>query len=71
MTWSTVQIGAVVLLIGLVVLGVARFEMYCLTDLAETPDYQLSVLNRQGWIVLILVFIPVGGVFYLLYGRPR
>jgi hypothetical protein len=70
-TLSTLQLAAVLIVAGLALLAIVRFEQFCLGDLAETPDYRLCCLNRQGWVVLILLFIPLGGVLYLLYGRPR
>jgi hypothetical protein len=69
-TRSLLENELLLLLIGLVVFVVMRFEAVCLSDLASRPDYQLRTLNRQGWLVCILFLIPVGGVLYLLYGRP-
>jgi hypothetical protein len=68
-TTSAAQLAGAVLVVGLLVWAVGRFEEFCVNALASTPDHRLQVLNRQGWIVLILVFIPVGGVMYLTYGR--
>jgi hypothetical protein len=51
------------------VAGIVRFEWFCLSDIRHAP--YVRVLSRQGWIVLCLVTIPLGGLMYLLYGRPR
>jgi hypothetical protein len=66
-----VQAAAAFLAAGLAVVGVVRFETFCLGELGSTPDHQLGVLDRRGWVVLILVVVPLGGVLFLLYGRPR
>jgi hypothetical protein len=54
-------------LVPVIVLGVA-FIAYCLVDLvrAETVRH----LPKWAWAVLIVVSIPLGGVAYLLVGRP-
>ena len=59
------------LVLALCVLAVVRFELFCLSDLARTPDHRLRALTRQGWVVCILFVIPVGGLFYLRYGRDQ
>jgi len=63
------------LVIALVVVAVAalvlRFEQLCLRDLAGTPEDQLRLFTRTGWITLIVLCIPVGGILYLTAGRWR
>lgn len=51
------------------VVAVVRFVQYCLQDLAKTPDYQLRVFTRQGWTALIILWIPLGGLAYLSFGK--
>ena len=63
--------GVVVLLSVIVVAVVVRFEMFCLHDLADTPDCQLRGLDRRGWTLVTLVSIPLGGIAYLYYGKTR
>jgi hypothetical protein len=46
-----------------------RFISFCLADLAQAPAVQY--LPRQTWRLLILIWIPVGGILYLLYGKVR
>jgi hypothetical protein len=46
-----------------------RFEIFCLNDILHA-DY-VRGLTRQGWIVLCILTIPIGGILYLLYGRPQ
>lgn len=54
-----------------VVALVVRFEMFCLHDLADTPDWQLRGLDRRGWTLVTLLSIPLGGVLYLYCGKTR
>ncbi len=48
---------------------VLRFEQLCLRQLAQTPDDQLRLFTRPGWTVLIVFFIPIGGMLYLTASR--
>ncbi len=51
--------------------AIARFEQFCLRDLAQTPDPELRLFTRQGWTVLIVLWIPFGGLAYLSFGKWR
>lgn len=56
----------------LVVVGAAvvvRFEQSCLRELAQTPEYQLRLFTRTGWITLIVLCIPFGGLLFMSAGR--
>ena len=53
----------------LVITVVVRFERACLQELADTPDAQLAYFSRQGWQLLIVFFIPLGGMLFLFRGR--
>lgn len=53
------------------IVAVARFEQFCLNDLAQTPDYELRLFTRQAWTVLIILWIPFGGLAYLSVGTWR
>lgn len=66
---GTVQVAAAVALVVVVLVAVARFEVFCLDDLAGTPDVQLRYLNRAGWVALIVLCIPLGGILYLYRGK--
>ncbi|HEU5271228.1 MAG TPA: PLDc N-terminal domain-containing protein [Jatrophihabitans sp.] len=56
-------------LIALAVVVIVRFELYCLRDAARRSDHELRYLTRTGWLVVIALVIPLGGVCYLFYGR--
>lgn len=66
---GTAQILAAVALLVVVLVGIARFEVFCLDDLAATPDVRLQYLSRTGWVALIVLCIPFGGILYLYRGK--
>ena len=49
--------------------GIVRFEVFCLRDLARAS--RVNHLTKTGWAVVVLVCIPIGGLLYLYTGRPR
>ena len=54
----------------LVVVGaVLRFEMFCLDDVLHAP--YVRTFPRQTWVAICVLMIPLGGILYLYYGRPR
>jgi hypothetical protein len=67
----TSQVAAIVVVLGVCVVVLARFELLCFRDLAGRTDQELNYLTRAGWAALIAFVIPVGGICYLYYGRPR
>jgi hypothetical protein len=46
-----------------------HFEQLCLQQLAQTRDAQLRLFTGPGWTVLIVFFIPAGGLVHLAAGR--
>ncbi len=61
----------VVTVAGVLILMIvaARFVAMCLADLDHTTV--VRVFPRRTWRLLILFWIPFGGILYLMYGRPR
>ena len=45
------------------------FVAYCLVDVARAPITARA--PKWVWVLLCLYFIPLGGVLYLLLGRPQ
>jgi hypothetical protein len=45
--------------------------VYCLIDCVQTPDGAVRNLPKWAWIVLILLFPFVGGIAWLVAGRPQ
>ena len=54
-------------LMPVVVLAVG-FVVYCLADVVRQP--RTRGLPKPVWAVLVLISIPLGGIAYLLLGRP-
>jgi hypothetical protein len=49
------------------VLIAAGFMVYCFVDLARAPS--VKHLPKWAWVLICLLFIPLGGIVYLLAGR--
>ncbi len=67
----TSQYVAIALVVAICIATIARFELLCFKDLARRSDQELNYLSRAGWTMVIAIVIPVGGIIYLYYGRPR
>jgi hypothetical protein len=53
----------------LLLLVAAGFEAYCLVDCARAEHVRLS--PKMAWALLMVVTMPLGGILYLVYGKPR
>lgn len=54
-----------------VVIGVVLGLMiYSLTDCVQTPDREIRVLPKIGWVFVILLLPIAGGAGWLVAGRP-
>lgn len=69
MSVAGLQFALIAVLVAVGVVVAVRFELFCLRDLAETPDQQLRYFTRQGWTAVIIVSIPLGGIFYFYAGK--
>ncbi len=45
--------------------------VYCLIDCIQTDESQCRHLPKSAWVMLILFFPLVGGIAWLVAGRPR
>lgn len=54
-------------LLGLLVLA---FWLYCILDVAMADQALVRNLPRLVWLVLVVVAAPVGGIAWLVAGRP-
>jgi hypothetical protein len=45
--------------------------VYCVLDVIRTPDDQVRNLPKIAWLVLCLLFPIVGGIAWLVVGRPQ
>jgi NADH:ubiquinone oxidoreductase subunit 6 (subunit J) len=67
----TTQEAVILVVVVGAVIAVARFELFCMRDLAGTRDADLQYLTRTGWFACILLAIPLGGILYLYRGKTR
>jgi hypothetical protein len=45
--------------------------IYCVLNIITTPDEQVRNLPKLLWLVLVLFFPIVGGIAWLVAGRPQ
>lgn len=56
-----------------VILAVAvlAFTVFCVVDVVKTSDADARGLPRLVWLLLVVVVPVVGGIAWMLAGRPR
>lgn len=69
MNATTAQGVVIAVIVIAVVIATARLQMFCLRELAHTPDVELQYLSRSAWTAAVPLLIPVGVIAYLYYGR--
>jgi len=52
-----------------VVVVAVGFVVFCLVDVARARE--VRYLPKWAWAVICVVSIPLGGIVYLVLGRPR
>lgn len=55
-------------LVPLIAVAVA-FVAYCLADIARAE--RVRHLPKWLWAIICVVSVPLGGVFYLVFGKER
>ena len=45
--------------------------VYCVLNVLTTPDGEVRNLPKVGWLLLVLFFPIVGGIAWLVAGRPQ
>lgn len=55
---------------GLLSLLSLAFTLYCLLDVVLTDGERVRNLPKATWVVIVLVLPVVGGIVWLLGGRP-
>ena len=55
-------------LLGLAILGMT---IYAVVDAIQTDDAQVKHLPKLMWILLILIFAPIGPIAWFFAGRQR
>jgi hypothetical protein len=56
------------LIVGLALLG---FWLYCLFDVITTPEASIRNMPKLVWILTIVLLAVLGGLLWLLLGRPK
>jgi hypothetical protein len=56
---------------GVLSVLVVCLVVYCVLNIITTPDEQVRNLPKLLWLVLVLFFPLVGGVAWLVAGRPQ
>lgn len=69
-TWSE-RVGASRVLRVVLALAVFAFTVYSVVDCAQTDEERVRNLPKLAWVVLILLFTPIGGIAWFLAGRPQ
>lgn len=56
-----------------VVLAVAffAFTVYCVVDAVKSDKDEVRRLPKWLWVTLTIITTPLGGIAWLLLGRPR
>jgi membrane protein implicated in regulation of membrane protease activity len=57
-------------LLALVIVVVA-FTVYALVDCLMVPKSRVKVLPKVAWVFIIILFTPIGGILWLVFGRAR
>jgi hypothetical protein len=47
------------------------FLIYCLIDVIQTPAAEVRKLPKVAWILLIVIIPLIGGIAWLVAGRPQ
>jgi hypothetical protein len=45
--------------------------VFCLIDCIQTPDHEVRNLPKLGWVLLIIILPLIGGIAWLVAGRPQ
>ncbi len=45
--------------------------VFCLIDAIQTPEHEVRNLPKLGWVLLIIVLPLIGGIAWLVAGRPQ
>jgi len=54
----------------ILIASVVIFTVFTTVFAASAPKGEVRVLPKAAWVALCLLTTPVGGVLYLVFGRP-
>lgn len=55
---------------ALVGMAVLLLWLYCLVEVAMTPEHEMRALPKIGWLVIVVLLPTIGSVAWLVAGRP-
>ena len=55
-------------IVGLVAIAVWLFALF---DALTAPAEEIRVMQKPLWILVVLLLLDIGGVLWLIFGRPR
>jgi hypothetical protein len=58
-------------LLAFISLASLVLTLYTFTECARRDDSQIKKLPKWGWLLLIVLLSPFGGIAYLIIGRVR
>ncbi len=56
---------------ALLTIAILAFVAYCFVDVSRTDRDEVRNLPKLAWVVVTLVFPVVGGVAWLVAGKPK
>lgn len=54
--------------VGIISIG---FWLFCIFDVLTAPAEHVRNLQKVLWVLIVLVGVEFGGIFWLIYGRPK
>ena len=55
----------------LLTLAMLAFTVYAVVDCIQTEEDRVRNLPKIAWVVLVLLFTPIGGIAWFIAGRPQ
>lgn len=47
------------------------FWIFCIIDVITTDESQCRNLQKGVWVLIVLLFVEIGGIVWLIAGRPQ
>ncbi len=69
MNTATLQHAVIALVVAVAIVGYVRWEAFLIHEISGAKE--VRYLTKQAWIVVCLIWIPIGAILYLIYGRTR
>jgi peptidoglycan/LPS O-acetylase OafA/YrhL len=56
---------------GFVLIALLAVSVWAIVEAFTAEPERVRVLPKAVWIIVILLLLPIGAVFWFLFGRPR